>query len=152
MKISILKDSLCNFDNEQYVVDLSRRTDDYVVGDLICFTHPFGPQLPLQLEIAIRPDGQLSFRQWHFTSKEVINAYLHTREISQEDCSRKHLDSVLYEPFIPTSAQIDTVNGLFSGRIRFEGLKLAPGVSLQKICPIDVEREEKMTKKRIYLA
>lgn len=25
-------------------------------------------------------------------------------------------------PFIPTDAQVDTVNGLFSGRIKFEGL------------------------------
>ena len=54
-------------------------------------------------------------------------------------------------PFTPTEAQADTVNGLFSGRIKFEGLKLAVGSTLQRICPIDLQREEKLIGEKIYL-
>jgi hypothetical protein len=54
--------------------------------------------------------------------------------------------------FVPTAEQIDTVNGLFSGRIKFEGLKIAVGGTVQRICPIDLQREEKLTGKKIYLA
>ena len=50
------------------------------------------------------------------------------------------------------SKMIDTVNGLFSGRILFEGVKIAVGKSVLDICPVDVEREERLIGKKIYLA
>lgn len=56
------------------------------------------------------------------------------------------------KPFIPTEAQCNTVAGLFSGRIRFEGLKIAVGATVQALCPIDMDKEEERVGKRIYLA
>lgn len=45
-----------------------------------------------------------------------------------------------------------TVAGIFSGRIKIEGMKIAVGASVQDICPIDVVAEEKRTGKEIFLA
>lgn len=147
MKIAILKDSNSPFNGDQYVIDLSRRFEGYEPGDLKCYCNPF-LQIPLKLEIAIRKNGELVFRAWEWTD----NGYCHlqTDEISEKDFN-KHPVS-WRKPFVPTEEQIDIVNGLFSGRITFEGLRLAPGSSLQKICPINVNREEKLTGQKIYLA
>lgn len=146
MKIAVLRDTYSPFDEDQYVVDLARKFEEYHDGDLVCRVHPFGPvYLPLQLEIAIRKDGTLAFRSWEFTSTRP-NQYLQTHEVP------KKYSNPYAVPFTPTEAQIDTVNGLFSGRIRFEGLKIAVGATVQKICPIDVEREQKIIGKKIFLA
>lgn len=123
-----------------YTIDTSRKFDGYQADDLICYVNPFFA-IPLRLEIAIRTDGSIIFRRWAWGPG---NNYLHTNE--------KSANETLLTPFVPTQAQIDTVNGLFSGRIKFEGLKLAVGASVQKICPIDVRREEKLTGNKIYLA
>lgn len=146
MKIKILKDrnTIC-FDEDEYTVDLDRRMDQYTPGDLICYVSPFFG-IPLRLEIAIRADGSLAFRSWSF--REGNNGYLHTYERPASACQ----DNAYLPPFTPTAEQIDTVNGLFSGRIRFDGLKLAVGGSVQDICPIDVRREEKLIGQKIYLA
>lgn len=130
-----------------YTVDLYRRFEGYEHGDLICFASPWALSgVPLELEIAIRRDGSLIFRSWEWGGNR--NNYLHTREKRAED-----IENQFERPFIPTQAQIDTVNGLFSGRILFDGcLHLAPGASLQKICPIDVAAEEARVGKKIYLA
>lgn len=146
MKIAILKENCSSFNGEQYVVDLSRKFEGYESGDLKCYCTPF-IGLPLRLEIAIRSNGEIIFRAWEWCQAE--NYYLQTNEISEKD--KKH-DDTYKKPFIPTQEQIDTVNGLFSGRIRFEGLKLAPGASIQKICPINVKREEALIGKKLYLA
>lgn len=146
MKISILKENCSSFDGEQYVVDLSRKFEGYEPGDLKCYCTPF-IGLPLRLEIAIRSNGKLIFRAWEWSKSE--NYYLQTDEISEKD--KEHEDT-WRKPFVPTKEQVDTVNGLFSGRITFDGLKLAPGASLQKICPINVQREEELIGKKIYLA
>lgn len=134
MIISIKKDyRIGNFEGEEYIIDLSRKFEGYESGDMICKISPFAPGLPLELEIAIRKNGNLIFRSWKFNGHN--NNYLHT----DQD-----------EEFNPTPEQIDTVNGLFSGRIKFEGLKLAVGASVQKYCPINVKREEELIGKRIY--
>lgn len=142
MKISILKDN-----GKQYIVDLSRKFEGYEEGDLKCYCTPF-IGLPLRLEIAIRKNGEIIFRAWEWSKAE--NYRLQTDEISEKEFQNN--PDTWKKPFIPTKEQIDTVNGLFSGRITFDGLKLAPGASLQKICPINVQREEELIGKKIYLA
>ena len=140
MKIAIKKSEYgCNiFEGDEYLVDLDRKFEKYKEGDLICKIAPWWSKMPLTLEIAIRADGSIAFRGWEFNAGG--NMYLHTYENSP------------FSDFHPTQEQIDTVNGLWSGRIRYEGLKLAVGASLQEICPIDVEKEEKAIGEKIYLA
>ena len=146
-KISIKKSLLCSFEGEEYIIDLNRQFEGYESGDLICYIYPFySSKLPLRLELAIRQNGDLSFRSWKFTDEQQICNYLQT---SQKPCNDE--DVLITDSFIPTEAQIDTVNGLFSGRILFEGLSISIGKTVQEICPIDVEKEEKLINKKIYL-
>lgn len=147
MKIAILKESNSPFNGDQYVVDLGRKFEGYEPGDLICYCNPF-IGIPLKLEIAIRKNGELVFREWKWNDSGYC--YLHTDEISEKEFSEN--DKEYPKPFIPTKEQCYTVNGLFSGRITFDGLKLDPGASLQKICPINVKREEELIGQKIYLA
>lgn len=123
-----------NFEGAEYVIDTERRFGGYEKGDLICYTSPFFG-IPLTLEIAIRIDGSLVFRKWQWSDGE--NHYLHTHEKP--------------DSFTATVEQCDTVNGLFSGRIKFEGLKLIVGATVQHICPIDIEREEELVGKKLYV-
>lgn len=135
-KIAILKDTFdfpC-FEGDEYVVDTRKKFEGYEKGDLICFGYPFNG-VPLELEIAIRTDGSIAFRSWMWGNGD--NPYFHTNETPNT--------------FTASNKQVDTVNGLFSGRIRFDGLKLSIGGTVQDICPIDHKREEKLTGKRIYL-
>lgn len=135
MKIGVKKKSFCNFDGDEYIVDLDRAFESYQKGDLICFIRPW-LEMPLVLYLAIRTDGSMVFRSWSFSDRG--NAYLHTDEKP--------------EKFKATPEQIDTVNGLWSGRLRFEGLKLPVGATVQNICPIDVQAEEKLTGRKIHIA
>jgi hypothetical protein len=151
MKIAIKKGDLIkqhNFEGAEYVIDLNKPFGGYEAGDLICYTVPWNEKIPLRLEIAIRTNGDLVFRSWDWSGNG--NPYLHTDEIEQDDPVLK--DKPYLKPFIPTKEQIDTVNGLFSGRLKFEGLTLYPGASLQKICPIDVKKEEELIGGKIFLA
>ena len=142
--ISIKKDMYCNkFEGDEYIIDTNRKFGGCEVGDLICCIHPFF-SVPLRLEIAIRRDGQIVFRSWNWDTKE--NGYLHTYEKPENLCESFEI------PFKATQEQTDTVNGLFSGRIRFEGLELPVGASVQAVCPIDVKREEELLGRRIYLS
>lgn len=122
------------FQGDQYIIDLDRESDPYEVGDLSCFVDPFSGY-PIRLYVAISVNGALKFGGWEFL--EGGNTYLHTYETPDK--------------FKATQEQIDTVNGLFSGRIRFEGLKIAVGATVQSVCPIDVEKEEKLTGEKIFL-
>jgi hypothetical protein len=132
------------FEGEDYVVELDRSFGGYEADDLICKVAPFFG-VPLTLEIAIRKNGNLIFRKWDFSG--TGNAYLHTDEVAESDPENSFI-----KPFTPTQEQIETVNGLFSERITFEGLRLSPGATLQHICPVDVRAEEKRIGKKIYLA
>ena len=150
MKLAIKReesDWTLPFEGDEYVIDLKRKFEGYEKGDIICHVFPF-PSMGIRLEIAIRVDGSLVFRGWSMPGG-AGNPYLHTTEMNEEDAKNKNLGFLAVHP---SEQQIDTVNGLFSGRIKFEGLKLAVGASLQKICPIDVKQEEKLTGKKIYLA
>lgn len=135
MKISIKKDMYSGFENDEYIIDLDRKFEGCEEGDLICYVKPWF-SMPLVLEIAIRVNGDIIFRSWSWNFNKG-NGYLHTFEKA--------------ENFIATAEQIDTVNGLWSGRLRFDGLKLDVGGTIQDICPIDVTREECLTGKKIYL-
>lgn len=146
MQIKILKYPYACFDGDEYTVDLARKLDPYTPGDLICYASPFDFEFPLRLEIAIRADGSLAFRSWKFTAEP--NHYLQTFAQSAAACEGDAISS----PFVPTAEQIDTVNCLFSGRIKFDGLTLAVGATVQRICPIDLKREEELVGHKIYLA
>lgn len=109
----------------------------YEKGSMICKVAPWESSgCPLTLEIAITPSGEILFRGWDWFGKG--NSYLHTR-------------ADIYEVRV-TKAMIDTVNGIFSGRILVEGMKIAVGKTVQLICPIDVEKEEELTGEKIYLS
>ena len=140
-KITIWQDEFPRmpFEGEKYDVDLSRKREvDYGLNGLDCYVAPFCG-IPLTLWISIYKDGSIVFHSWDFSS--VGSYYLHTYEKPDG-----------FHPYVATKEQIDTVNGLFSGRIKFEGLKLAVGASVQKICPIDVAREEMLIGKKIWFA
>ena len=123
------------FKGDKYEIDTKRPFGGYEADDLICYVQPFFG-VPITLNIAIRTNGEIIFRSWEWNGKG--NGYLHTSENP--------------ENFTATQEQIDTINGLFSRRILFEGLEIAVGASVQKICPIDVKREEKLKGEKIYLA
>lgn len=140
MKIAIKKSQYGGdiFEGDEYIVDLDRKFEKYKEGDLICQIAPWSPKMPLTLEIAIRADGSIAFRGWEFNAGG--NMYLHTYENSP------------FSDFAPTQEQIDTVSGLWSGRIKYEGLRLSVGASLQTICPINAGKEEQAIGEKIYLA
>lgn len=135
-KIAIYKETLSPFDGDQYVIDTDRTFGGYKQGDLICHCYPFF-DIPLKLELSIRTNGDLSFRSWKWDDKQINNRYLHTFEKPKN--------------FTPTAEQCDTVSGLWSGRIKFEGLKIAVGATVQDICHVNVAREEQLLNKKIYL-
>ncbi|MFL1672505.1 hypothetical protein [Paenibacillus dendritiformis] len=143
MKISVKQDEFVTqmptFEGEEYVIDLDRKFEGYEEGDIVISGNPFDctGKFPLVLELGIRKNGSLIFRRWSFTGN---NSYFHVNKI------------LLGDSFVPTEQQIDTVAGLFSGRIKFEGLRISVGASLQKICPIDIEKEEARSGKKIYLS
>lgn len=98
----------------------------YEKGSMLCRITPWYIKgCPLTLDLAITPSGEILFRSWDWSGGGCN--YLHTySEPSQVEV---------------TEDMANTVNGLFSGRIKYEGLKLSIGGTIQKICPINVEKE-----------
>lgn len=127
-----------DFPSENYTVKLGEKDDImYVKGGIICGISPWGARgIPLRLYICICPDGGIIHRGWEWSND--MNYYLHTYD-RREDVE-------------VTPEMIDTVSGLFSGRIKFNGLKIAVGGTVQKICPINVKAEEEKIGQTIYLA
>src|SRR3989304_5823407 len=111
-------------------------------GSMECHVHPvFG--LPLVLEILITPNGKIIHRGYEWDdSRGNTNTYLHVSEHSE----------LIWGKINPTKEMAKTLAGLFSGRIKINGLKIAVGATPQKLCPIDLEEEEKQIGKKIYLA
>lgn len=126
------------FPKENYTVKLGDKDDlMYVEGGMICDISPWGASgIPLRLSICICPDGGILHRGWEWSQN--TNYYLHTNDKTEE--------------LKVTPEMIDTVNGLFSGRIKFNDLKIAVGGTVQDICPINIEEEEKKIGQKIYLA
>lgn len=146
MIISVKNDTFNNiFNGEEYLINLERKFEGYEKGDLVISGNPFSSDLfPLSLQLAIRINGDIIFRSWSFSTS--ANSYFHTNEKSEKNCNE-------FAPaFKATPEQIDIINGLFSGRITYEGLKIAIGDSIQHICPINIKKEEKLTGNKIYLA
>lgn len=135
MIISVKHQPTSRFDSDEYLIDLDRKFEGYENGDLICGLTPFYP-MPLRLEIAISRNGNLKFRAWKWVNG--CNNYLHTYQKPNE--------------FTATPEQIDTINGLFSGRIKFEGLELAIGKTVLDLARLDIEAEEQKCGHKIYLA
>lgn len=137
MKISVKKGFGSCFQTDEYVIDLNRKFEGYEVEDLIIYGKPFDStdNFPLLLILAIRRNGKLAFRNWQFT--KCGSCYFHTDES---------------DDFVPTLEQMDTVAGLFSGRVKFEGLKLAIGKTILDLCPINIKEEERKIGRKIFLA
>jgi hypothetical protein len=110
----------------------------YRPGGMICSVSPWGSSgCPITLKICICPDGDILVRSWNWDGGD--NPYLHV--------------DVIFEDYIDVTPEMrDTVSGLFSGRIKIEGIKIAVGASVQKICPIDMEVEEAKIGKKIFFA
>ena len=140
MKITVHKDFIGN----DVTIDTDRRDKDVCgpQGSMECVVHPvFG--LPLELEILITPDGKIIHRGYEWgNSGGKGNTYLHVAEHSE----------LIWGKVTPTPEMAETLAGLFSGRIKIDGIKIAVGASPQKICPIALEEEEKRINKTIFLA
>ena len=109
----------------------------YEIGSMLCRVAPWDSSgCPLTLDIAITPTGEILFRGWDWAGD--ANHYLHSYSKPSD--------------IEETQAMKDTVNALFSGRIKVEGIKIAVGGSVQEICPIDLKKEEELAGKKIYLA
>jgi len=133
-------------------VDITRRADDGYAEDMNripCFIDPFHG-IPLQLQIFIMSDGSLKFRAWEWKCKDPLynNGYLHVNE--------DELTNYGHKEFHPTPAQKETVLGLLSRRITWEGLNLSPGATLQKavgdLTAEDIAAEENKAGKRMVFA
>lgn len=118
------------FTGMEYEFDMLRPPQPYQYGSIVLCGSPFTRMgLYTMLTLAIQPDGSIVFRGW----KEV--QYLASEYFG--------LGAYYSEAFTPTQNQRDTMDGLFSGRIRWEGLRILIGMMPQKICPINIEAEEK---------
>jgi len=110
----------------------------YRKGGMICRVAPWSSSgCPITLSICICPDGAILKRAWDWVTTSGTNPYLHAIS-KQEDVE-------------VTDAMRDTVGGLFSGRILVDGVKIAVGASVQEICPIDLEKEEQVVGKKIFV-
>lgn len=138
-KISIKKSlTISDFEGDEYIVNLDRHFEGYEEGDILIYGNPFGTlqKLPLQLNVAIRKDGTIIFRSWTFRADVLVRGYFHVDNICKN--------------IVPTDDQINTVAGLFSGRLNYEGLRLSPGKSLLQLCPFDPKNEEKKLIKKYF--
>lgn len=132
---------------EEVTIDTDRGFGGFEPGDLICTCQPFFG-VPLELELAIRKDGSLIFRAWNWVTRNSIgdwNQYLHTTEVVKSE-------NPFVSPFVPTQEQSDTVAGLVSGRITFEGLKIAVGKTVLDLTKPDFDAEEKRIGRKLYFA
>ncbi len=137
MIISVKKEKFSSpFVQDEYLVNLSRDRERLSSDDLVISGCPFGNALPLELSIAVKSDGTLAFRQWKFV--KASNIYFHTRQrLAGLD------DTPVGLGIKPTQEQIDTITGLWSERILFEGLKIPIGETIWTLCPIDTVSESK---------
>lgn len=126
------------FTEMEYEFDMTRPVEPYQPVSIVLCGCPFARMgLYTMLTLAIQPDGSIAFRGWK-EEKYCIAEYF-------------SLGAFYSEAFSPTQSQRDTMAGLFSGRIRWEGLRILIGMMPQKICPIDIEAEEKRLGKKAII-
>ena len=120
-------------------IDMRNRSEKvHEAGGMICKVAPWAASgCPITLGICICPSGEILIRGWEWNGGG--GPYMHVKNLSLEEINA-------------TPEMRETVNGLFSGRIKVEGIKIAVGASVQRVCPIDLEAEEARTGKTIYLA
>jgi hypothetical protein len=113
-------------------IEVKRLSSDLVMykkGGMICSVAPWSSyDCPLTLSVCICPDGEIINRGW--TWHGDANSYLHTTSKPED--------------VIVTKEMRETVSGLFSGRIKIDGLNIGVGATVQNICPIDFTLEEKI--------
>lgn len=118
------------FTEMEYEFDMTRPAEPRNPESIVLSGSPFTKMgLNTLLTLAIQPDGSIAFRGWK-EEKYCVAEYF-------------SLDAIYSESFSPTQKQRDTMAGLFSGRIRWEGLRILIGMMPQKICPINIKAEEK---------
>ena len=118
-----------------YEVDFGRTERPRESGELTMVNTPFFG-VKIELCLSIRPNGDIKFNRWRFVDYE--NQYLHVVHGTENDVK-------------PTAAMQESLSGLLSGRLNFEGIHLPVGGTPQDICNIDISKEEKLTGKKIYL-
>lgn len=155
MKIGIKADGLGIggsrlFEGDEYVIDFGREREGEIdTGAIRCTIAPWSTQAYLYLmtlTIDIRRDGSMQFISWEYANKEAVY-YLQAAWLTRRDHKEGRL--------VATTAQKETVLGLVSGRLRFEGLKLPVGQTVMEVAGLsgeDFEAEEARCGRKIVLA
>ena len=153
MKIGIKADGLGIggsrlFEGDEYVIDFEREREGVIdTGAIRCTIAPWSTQAYLMtLTIDIRRDGSMQFISWEYSDKEAMY-YLQAAWLTRRDHKEGR--------FVATDAQRETVCGLMSGRLRFEGLKLLVGQTVMEVAGLteeDFEAEEARCGRKIVLA
>lgn len=118
------------FVENKYKFDITRPVEPRQTGSIIICGSPFARMgLYTMLTLAIQPDGSIVFQGWKEVKYGVSEYFT--------------LGAYYSDAFSPTQNQRDTMDGLFSGRVRWEGLHILIGMMPQKICPINIKAEEK---------
>ncbi len=132
IQLSLYRESLENapFDGDDYEINPNRKADVIPKGCIFLYGCPFAEMgFPVVLRIAISPDGTILFNGWDFCGSGCL--YFHVEKWSLPYYLRQK----------PTKKQAETISGLFSGRIKWEGIRLLIGMTPQEVCPIDIEAE-----------
>lgn len=132
IRLSLYRESLENapFDGDDYEIDPNRKADAIPQRSIFLYGCPFAEMgFPVVLRLAIAPDGTILFNGWDFCGGGCL--YFHAEKWSLPNYLRDK----------PTENQAETIAGLFSGRIKWDGLRLLIGATLQEICPIDLDAE-----------
>jgi hypothetical protein len=128
---------------EKHEVDLDSKSKTmYVKWSLLCSFAPFIIEgIPLVLNMAITPQGDILKRGFNW--KGNASYYL---ELSRD------ISSDLLNSFEVTPRMKETVEGLFSGRIKFMDFNVPVGKTVQRaVGGISLEDEEKRLGKKIFL-
>lgn len=153
MKIGIKADGLGIggsrlFEGDEYVIDFGREREGEIdTGAIRCTIAPWSTQAYLMtLTFDIRRDGSMQFISWEYADLDAP-FYLQAAYLTRRDHKEGRL--------VATTAQKETVLGLVSGRLRFEGLKLPVGQTLMEVAGLsgeDFAAEEARCGRKIVLA
>ena len=128
---------------EKHEVDLDSKSKQvYVKGSLLCSFAPFIIEgIPLVLNMGITPQGEILNRGCNW--KGNASHYL---EISRD------ISADIINACEATPKMKETVEGLFSGRIKYMNFSVSVGKTVQRaVGGISLEDEEKRLGKKIFL-